>query len=104
MAPLLVSALVGIGVKIATDVVMAGAKHLFKSSGAAASFAATLDKARGAAPDASAATNAPPPLSLDPAGADRSRVLSDAIVAPAASRAQGVAAYQRLDEIPHQAL
>ena len=102
MAPLLVSALVGIGVKIATDFVVSGAKQLFKSGNGTSPFAATLDKLRGASP---AASSAPQPPSLDAAAGDRSRVLTaGAVVAPATSRAQGVAAYQRLDEIPQQAV
>jgi hypothetical protein len=105
MAPLLVSALVGIGVKIASDVVVAGAKRIFKFGGGAAPFAATLDQARGAAPATPSAASTGPLRSLDPAASDRSRVLADAVVAPpSASRAQGVAAYQRLDEIPQQAV
>jgi hypothetical protein len=101
MAPLLLSALVGIGVKIASDVVVAGAKRIFKFGGSETPFASTLDQARGAAPAAPAAAGAP--RALDPAASDRSRVLGDAVVAPpAASRALGVAAYQRLDDIPQQ--
>jgi hypothetical protein len=103
MAPLLVSALVGIGVKIASDVVVAGAKRIFKFGSSGAPFASTLDQARSATPAAPAAAGAV--RSVDPAASDRSRVLGDAVVAPpAASRALGVAAYQRLDDIPQQAV
>jgi hypothetical protein len=101
MAPLLVSALVGIGVKIATDLVMSGAKQFFKSSGPATSFASALDKVRGdtsGAPATASAVTAP-----QAPGVDRARLL-EGPAAPSASRAQGMAAYQRLDEIPPQAI
>jgi hypothetical protein len=106
MGPLLVSALVGLGVKIASDLMMAGAKQIFKPGGSATSFAATLDKARGDAPAAPAATNGPKPLSLEPAGVDRARVLTAEAASglPSASRGQVVATYQRLDDIPPQAV
>ena len=103
MAPLLLSALVGIGVKIATDLVTSGAKQFFKSGGPATSFAATLDKARGATGAEPAGASAVKPLSSDAVAVDRARLL-EAPAAPAASRAHGVAAYQRLDEIPPQAV
>ena len=44
MVPLLVSALVGIGVKIATDLFMSGAKKAMRPDSSGASFANTLDK------------------------------------------------------------
>ena len=75
MAPLLISALVGIGVKIASDFVMSGAKQLFKSgSGAPTSFAATLDKAKGAAASATEG-NTPKAISLE-TGVDRAALMA----------------------------
>ena len=105
MAPLLVSALVGIGVKIATDLLMSGAKQIFKASGATTSFAAALDKARETAP-AAGAGDVPQPVSFDATGSDRARALTASAAGgpPPASRALGIAAYQRLDDIPPQAV
>jgi hypothetical protein len=103
MAPLLVSALVGIGVKIATDLVMSGAKQFFKGSSPAASFANVLDKARADTPVAPASASAVTAPGTSTAAADRARLL-EAPATPGASRAQGLAAYQRLDEIPPQAI
>jgi hypothetical protein len=100
MAPLLISALVGIGVKIATDLFMAGAKEVVKPGGPTASFAATLDKARSASAGGPAgAAGAALPAALDAGFGDRSRVmvadLSGGV--PAAARAHGVGAYQRME-------
>jgi hypothetical protein len=100
MAPLLVSALVSIGMKIATDLFMAGAKEVVKPGGPAASFAATLDKARSASAGGSAgAAGEAKPAALDAGFGDRSRVmvadLSGSV--PAAARAHGVGAYQRME-------
>jgi hypothetical protein len=105
MAPLLLSALVGFGVKIASDLVMSGAKQIFKGSGAPTTFAGWLDKVKGTGTAAAAAdVNAPKPATLDAVGVDRARLLkADAVSAPAASRAQAVATYQRLEDIPQQA-
>ena len=108
MAPLLVSALVGVGVKLATDFLVSGAKQWFggtKTAGATGatgtSFAATLDKLRGAPPatapaamTASAATSA-----VDVALADRSRVMTTEASAGVPKGAHAVAAYQRLNQI-----
>src|SRR5262245_34413467 len=106
MAPLLLSALVGFGVKIATDLVMSGAKQVFKSSGAPTSFAGWLDKVRGTGTAAAATdVNAPKPVALDAVGVDRAKLLkADAVSAPMTSRAQAVASYQRLEDIPQQAM
>jgi hypothetical protein len=109
MAPLLVSALVGIGVKIATDLFMSGAKQVFRQStpatSPATSFAATLDKASAATPPAGGPTAARL-ATLDTGFGDRSRVLTaDATAALSApARTDGVAIYRRLDEIPPQAV
>lgn len=105
MAPLLLSALVGFGVKIASDLLMSGAKQVFKSNGAPTTFAGWLDKVKGTG-TAAAATDvtAPKPVALDAVGVDRGRLLkADAVSVPAASRAQAVASYQRLEDIPQQA-
>jgi hypothetical protein len=100
MAPLLISALVGIGVKIATDLFMAGVKEVGKPGGPPASFAATLDKARSASaggPDGAAGTAKP--AALDAGFGDRSRVMLADLSGgmPAAARAHGVGSYQRMD-------
>ena len=110
MAPLLVTALVGVGVKIATDLLTAGAKKVFGGTAAGQSFSATLDKAKAAvgagAPvaatpsgkslTASAATSA-----IDVGLADRSRVMAAELSAgvPGAARVDGLAAYRRFNEI-----
>jgi hypothetical protein len=103
MAPLIVSALVGFGVKIATDLVMGGAKQIFKSKGAPTSFAEAFDKARGSAAAATPDTSAPKAFSLDPAGSRLMKAEASGSL-PSASRAQAVATYQRLDDIPPQAV
>ena len=105
MAPLLVTALVGVGVKVATDWLMSGAKDWFKTSGVASSFASTLDKARTpAAPSAPLASAKP--LALDSMNVDRSRLLAAEMgsALPATTRAQGAESYRRLAEIPQQAI
>ena len=104
MAPLLVTALVGVGVKLATDFLMSGAKDLFKSSGAATSFASTLDKLR--TPDGPAALAGPKPVALDAGLADRSRLLAAEVNGglPATARAQGAESYRRLAQIAPQAI
>jgi hypothetical protein len=118
MAPLLISALVGIGVKLASDVFMFGAKKFFKqdSSGdlkagtaGTTTFASTLDKARGATPAGAAAASAAPgavgmptPVTAasDSGLADRSKVMAAGVVAPAPSpgQAYALASYRRFDE------
>lgn len=101
--PLLVTALVGIGVKIATDLLTAGAKQVFRSGGP--SFEATLDKARAASPAGAADTPAIRAAGLSMGLDDRSRVLAAAATDVAGvSPAQGFASYRRLDEIPPQAV
>jgi len=105
MAPLIVSALVGIGVKIATDLFMSGAKKIMRQEPstppAGATFANSLDKAAGAtaaAPMTAAAGN----VALDAGLADRSRVVAQQVGAPGASsagRAWGVANYRRFDDV-----
>jgi hypothetical protein len=104
MAPLLVSALLGVGVKLATDFLMAGAKDLFKSSGASTSFASTLDKVR--KPEGAVPTAGTRPLGLDAGLADRSRLVAVNFGGGLASPgpAQGAEAYQRLAEIAPQAI
>ena len=106
MAPLLVSALVGVGVKIVTDLFMSGAKQVMKSSGAGASFAATLDNARSATPAASPDVPGQKPSALDVGFADRSRVMTADLgnAMPATGRAQAAASYRRLEDIPPQAV
>jgi hypothetical protein len=104
MAPLIVSALVGIGVKIVTDLFMSGAKEVMKPNGPAATFAATLDKARSAT--GAAATPGAKSTALDLGFGDRSRVMAADVgsALPGAARAQAVASYRRLDEIAPQAI
>jgi hypothetical protein len=100
MVPLLVTALIGVGVKIATDLLMAGAKDVVRAGTAGPSFATTLEKAR-AAP-AAAGVTMDPRTSLPDAGlAERSRLLAiDGYNAvPPAARAHGAASYRRLGEL-----
>jgi hypothetical protein len=100
MAPLLVSLLVGIGVKIATDLFMAGAKEVVKPGGPTTSFAATLDKARSASAGGPAgAAGAAKPAALDAGFGDRSRVMMADLSGPvpAAARAHGIGTYQRIE-------
>jgi hypothetical protein len=98
MAPLLVTALVGIGVKLATDLLMSGAKEMFKSNDATSTFAAALDKAR--TPGATAALAAPKTVATDAALAERSRVLAaEPSALPATGFGHGTEAYRRLTEI-----
>lgn len=99
MAPLLVSALVSIGMKIATDLFMAGAKDVFKPSGPTASFAATLDKARSGSAGGPAGAGTAKPATLDAGFGDRSRVMMADLSGPvpAAARAHGVGSYQRME-------
>ncbi len=106
MAPLIVSALVGIGVKIVTDLFMSGAKEVMKPNGTAATFAATLDKARAATPGTgTAATTGVKLAALDTGFGDRSRVMASDVgnALPAAARAQVVASYQRFEATLPQA-
>lgn len=102
MAPLLLTALIGVGVKFATDLLVSGAKQAFgpAQTGQAGqpSFSAALDKARGTtgsgAAGASSATSA---LSAPGAGlADRARVLA-LDMNGGLPAAQGFATYRRFD-------
>ena len=104
MAPLLVSALLGIGAKIIGDLFMSGAKTVMKSKDASASgeasFAKTLDKAR--TPDSASAMTAKAGTTAFDAGfGDRSRVMAaDASgAATTGARVQGLATYRRFDEV-----
>ena len=107
MAPLLVTALVGVGVKVATDLLMSGFKSLTRSNastaaGAAptASFASTLDTAKSGAP-ASPMTASSGAVALDAGLGDRSRVRAAELASGPlpASRAHGIASYHRFDEV-----
>ena len=98
MAPLLVSALIGVGVKLATDLLMSGAKEIFKPNETTSAFASALDKARS---PAAAAPTGTKPVALDAGLAERSRLLAAEVSAlPATGFAQGAAdSYRRLSEI-----
>ena len=110
MAPLLVSALVGVGVKIATDFLLSGARKLWRDHGAeagaaagakgGASFAATLDKARGAA-SPGAMTAAAGSSAIDVGLGDRSRVAAAELAAgvPAGAPPHALAAYRRFEQV-----
>ena len=99
MAPLLVTALIGIGVKLATDLLMSGAKEMFKSNDATSTFAAALDKARTPG-GATAALAAPKTVATDAGLAERSRVLAaEPPALPATGFGQGTEAYKRLSEL-----
>jgi hypothetical protein len=102
MAPLIVTALVGIGVKIATDLLMAGAKDVMRPSASVTSFASTLDKARSATAGAAAGLAGTKLSALDAGFGDRSRVLAAELAGspPAAGRAYGVASYRQFQDIP----
>ena len=105
MAPLLVTALVGIGVKIVTDLLMGGAKQVTGPAAPEKSFSAALDKAR-AGTGAVGATAASGTPAVPGAGlADRSRLLAVDMSGglPPAARTQGFAAYRRIEE-PVQAV
>ena len=110
MVPLLVSALVGIGVKIATDLFMSGAKKVMKPDAPGSSFANTLDTARSVGATGSAAGAAAGPMTAsagtiatDAGLGDRSKVMASAVIggaaAPPAGHAYGVATYRRFDEV-----
>jgi hypothetical protein len=100
MAPFLVSALIGVGVKIATDLLSSGVKKVMASnSTGGGTFSALLDRARGVAPAGTAApaaaTAAAPRLAgLEPAGV---RMVDAGGAVPTASRAYGAASYHRMD-------
>jgi hypothetical protein len=99
MEPLLVSALIGFGVKIATDFLSSTVKKAFTSKGDVPSpFSAALDRARGAtAAGAPAATPATPaPVRLAAAG-PLPRMADAATSVPAPGRAYGAASYHRMD-------
>jgi hypothetical protein len=108
MGPLLVTALVGVGVKIATDFLLSGAKKLWREHAAdaatgangGASFAATLDKARGAA-SPGAMTAAAGSSAIDVGLGDRSRVAAAELAAGAASPTapHALAAYRRFEQV-----
>ena len=100
MAPLLVTALIGVGVKIVTDLVMAGVKETVRPGPATASFATALDRARFAAAAAPSASETRAALS-DAGLAERSRLLAidPHVSLPAATRAHGAASYRRLDTL-----
>ena len=99
MAPLLVTALIGVGAKLATDLLMAGAKEFFKPSGANSTFASALDKARTSA-GPTAALPAAKGLAADAGLAERSRLLAaEPSALPATGFAQGADSYRRLSEI-----
>jgi hypothetical protein len=107
MAPFLVSALVGVGVKLVTDLIMSGAKSMMKggkdassASGAeGASFASTLDKARGPSA-ASTMTAASGATATDFGLGERSRVMATGAADVAAdARATAVATYRRLNAV-----
>jgi hypothetical protein len=100
MAPLLLTALVGIGVKIATDLLTTGAKEVFRSGGPMASFASTLDKARSAS-DTPVAETAAKSVAPDLGFGDPSRLLAaDVSGLSGTGRAHAAASYRRLEEIP----
>ena len=106
MAPLLVTALVGIGVKIVTDLLMGGAKQVTGPAAPEKSFSTALDKARAGTGSGAPGAAAPGALSVLGAGlADRSRLLAMDMNGglPPEARAQGFAAYRRIEE-PVQAV
>ena len=101
MVPLIMSALIGIGVKIAGDLLSSGVKKTFAPNAPAgqSTFSALLDRARGTtAASGTAATAATPPAKLL-AAADQVPVrMTDATTsAPSFGRAYGAASYQRMD-------
>ena len=107
MVPLLISALVGIGVKVATDLFMSGAKKVMKPDAPGSSFANTLDKAQSAGAMGSAAagpmTASAATVATDVGLGDRSKVMAPAVIGgagpPTAGHAYGVSTYRRFDEV-----
>ena len=103
MVPLLMSALVGIGVKLATDLVTSGVKKALKSSSTEPStFSAMLDKARGAAapkaPEATTSTPAAGPAKVLAATEPSPVRMTDAGSSVSSfGRAYGAATYHRMD-------
>ena len=102
MVPLLATALIGLGVKIATDLLMSGAKQAIEPPTRGTSFSTMLDRMRGSSSirdaDGPAAVSAAP---LPGAGlADRSRILAVEMNTglPPAARTLGAAAYRRVEE------
>ena len=106
MGPLLVSALIGVGVKIATELFTSGVKKAVGSSAPGqGTFSALLDRAKGtgaagsatpaAAAGSAATTTATPRLAAAeqmPLG-----MAGTSAAVPSASRAFGAASYQRMD-------
>jgi hypothetical protein len=100
MAPFLVTALIGVGVKIATDLFTSGVKKIVApNSTGGGTFSALLDRARGVAPAGKTAPADATPAAPRLAGLDQAQVrMVDAGGAvPTASRAYGAASYHRLD-------
>ncbi len=97
MAPLLVTALVGIGVKIAGDLFSAGAKALFSPHGPETTFATSLADARATVRGARTTVTASPIAALDTLAERSHRLAVEAnTTLPGTARAQGVDAYRRL--------
>ena len=101
MVPLIMSALVGIGVKIAGDLISTGVKKTFAPNAAPgqSTFSALFDRARGAnTAGAAAATSATPPTTRLAAAEQVPLRMADAGPAlPVAGRAYGAASYHRMD-------
>lgn len=95
MVPLLVSALVGIGVKIATDLLSSGVKKALAPNAppGQSTFSALLDRARGTATAGAPAA----PTRLAAADQIPLRMADAPAAVPAASRAYGAATYHRMD-------
>ena len=100
MIPLLMSAVVGIGVKIATDLLTSGFKKAMKpSSTEPSTFSTMLDKARGVTkPAATTSTPAAAPAKVLAATEQAPVRMADAgsSVSPF-GRAYGAATYHRMD-------
>ena len=101
MIPLLMSAVVGIGVKLATDLITSGVKKALKSSPTEqpSTFSAMLDKARGVTKPADTASSpAAAPAKVLAATEQAPVRMADAGVSVSNfGRAYGAATYHRMD-------
>ena len=100
MIPLLMSAVVGIGVKLATDLVTSGIKKALKSNSTEPStFSTMLDKARGVTKPADAASTPTVAPANVLAATEQSPVrMTDAGSSVSSfGRAYGAATYHRMD-------
>jgi len=94
MAPLLVTALIGLGVKIAGDMLFAGAKQAMGDAAPRTSFASMLDRARGRGVEGATLAGPAPNAAL----AERSQLLAlqGAAAVPYTTPPHATESYRRL--------